>query len=105
LAESEKEPIPIYRLLGLILANQALGRKREADSRFEELKARTDMPLYQVAQIYASRNTIDESFRWLTKSFEARDPALSEIKCDPLLQPLRNDPRYRALLAKIGLPL
>jgi hypothetical protein len=29
-------------------------------------------------------------------------PALIELRADPLLQPMRSDPRYPALLQKIG---
>ena len=45
------------------------------------------------------------SLEWLERTYTERDPGLAEMKADPLLKSLGRDPRYAALLKKIGLPL
>ena len=106
LAEAEKEKHPVFRLLGLALAYQALGRKKEADSTLEELiaKYQADAP-YQVAQVYAFRQEADKALEWLERAYAVRDSGLPEMKVDPLLKNLKNDPRYKSLQQKMQLPL
>lgn len=43
------------------------------------------------------------AFRWLFKGLEERSAPLVYLKVDPLYDPIRDDPRFRELLAKIGL--
>jgi serine/threonine-protein kinase len=59
---------------------------------------------YQIAQAYAWRGENDQAFEWLDRAFVQRDGGLAEVKYDPLLRHVRKDPRYRALLNKMGLP-
>jgi serine/threonine protein kinase/Tfp pilus assembly protein PilF len=56
------------------------------------------------AQIRAWRGEADAAFAWLDKALAARDPSLSWIKFDAYLLTLHTDPRWNALLKKIGLP-
>lgn len=59
---------------------------------------------YQIAEVEAARGHADAAFAWLERAYAQRDGGIAEIKYDPLLEPLRGDPRYRALLLKLGLP-
>ena len=62
-------------------------------------------PLDQrLAEIRAWRGESDAAFTWLDKALTARDPVLSGIKLDAYLQTLHADPRWKAVLKKIGLP-
>lgn len=45
----------------------------------------------------------DAAFEWLERAIEGRDPLVMPIKTWPFLDPVRNDPRYRALLQKMNL--
>jgi len=45
----------------------------------------------------------DQAFAWLEKAYAERDPYLTLLNADPVYDPLRADPRFRALLKKIGL--
>jgi len=56
------------------------------------------------AEIRAWRGESDAAFAWLDKALAARDPVLSGIKLDAYLQTLHADPRWKAVLKKIGLP-
>jgi hypothetical protein len=58
---------------------------------------------YQYATINAALGDPDEAFRWLAKAKEIRDPGLTgNVYVDPLLDPLRADPRYDALVRELG---
>jgi hypothetical protein len=38
---------------------------------------------------------------WLEKAYEQSDPSVA-IKVEPILDPIRSDPRFRALVEKMG---
>ena len=57
-----------------------------------------------IADIHALRGDSDQTFIWLDRAYDARDPALLEILGDPYLKSLRSDPRYKAFLKKMNLP-
>jgi tetratricopeptide (TPR) repeat protein len=59
---------------------------------------------YQIAEVYAWRGEPDQAFAWLERAYAQRDGGLTFIKADPLMKPLLRDPRFAALLAKLGLP-
>jgi TolB-like protein/tetratricopeptide (TPR) repeat protein len=45
----------------------------------------------------------DKALDWLEKGFEEQDGMCWNLKVDPLYDPLRNEPRFQALLKKAGL--
>jgi hypothetical protein len=51
------------------------------------------------------RGEFDLSFTWLDRAANAHDPYMSELLADPVLMSLYSDPRWTALLKKIGMPL
>ena len=57
------------------------------------------------AMIRAWRGEADAAFAWLEKAYAARDPQLGRIYTLYELQSLQKDPRWNALLKKIGLPI
>ena len=83
----------------------ALGRKTEADALFTEFleKYSTTDPA-NVADLYAFRGDYDQSFEWLYKAFEAKDPVLIEALTYPSFKPMYSDPRWGEFIKKIGLP-
>ena len=101
-AASGYEPL---QLLGAALAEHDLRRGSESQQALDALiRDYGYNAAYQVAQAYAWRGQKDEAFQWLDRAFVQRDGGLAEVKYDPLLRSLRKDPRYRALLSKMGLP-
>jgi serine/threonine protein kinase/TolB-like protein len=56
------------------------------------------------ARIRAWRGETDAAFAWLNKAVAARDPGIASIKLEYFLRSLHADPRWNALLKKIGLP-
>ena len=52
---------------------------------------------------YAVIGEKERAFAWLEKAYQQHDPPLAQIKVDPSIDSLRSDPRYTALLKKLGL--
>jgi TolB-like protein/Flp pilus assembly protein TadD len=94
------------RRRGLALAYHALGRKKEAEAALaKHLEKDEHGGAFQIAQVYAFRGESDKAFAWLERAYAQRDSGLSEMKGDPLLESLEGDPRYKAFLEKMRLPL
>jgi Flp pilus assembly protein TadD len=105
LAEMGRESDDGWRLEGLAIVNYALGKRAESDAALAELLAKfqQDAP-YRIATVYAFRGDSKPAFEWLERAYTERDGDLVSIKVDPLLKSLTGDPRYAALLKKLGLP-
>ena len=70
-----------------------------------QAQRRTDyIPAYWIAELYADLGDKDQAFRWLNTAYQERDSWLVGLRTDFLLDPLRSDPRFVALVRKIGLP-
>jgi TolB-like protein/Tfp pilus assembly protein PilF len=90
---------------GAAMAEHSLGHPRESQRALDELIAQNAHDAsYQVAQVYAWRGERDNAFEWLERAYAARDGGINRIKIDPLLVSLRTDPRFAAMVTKIGLP-
>jgi tetratricopeptide (TPR) repeat protein len=59
---------------------------------------------YQVAESYAWRGERDAAFTWLERAHAQHDGTLIQLKFDPLLANLHTDPRFAAMVKKMGLP-
>jgi serine/threonine-protein kinase len=63
------------RLTGIALAEEALGRRAEADAALPTLVDRfAGITAYQVAQVYSLRGDRDAAFAWLDRASAQRDP-------------------------------
>lgn len=58
---------------------------------------------YVRARIYAAIGDAGQALGWLEKAFEDRDGGLSLLKVDPGMDGLRAQPRFQAILERIGL--
>jgi TolB-like protein/Flp pilus assembly protein TadD len=105
LREAQLEPDEGYRRFELAVAQYVVGDRQAADSALADLlaKAREGFA-YQIAEVYAVRGEKDKAFEWLQISFDDRDAGMLSLSVDPLLRGLRDDPRYKNVLAKLGLP-
>ena len=105
LREAQLEPDDTIRPFELALAQYIRGDRKAADAALAELIANSrDGLAYQVAQVYAVRGEKDKAFEWLQIAFDHHDGGMPSLLVDPLLRGLRDDPRYKNLVAKVGLP-
>ena len=105
LEEYRKQPSERVRLFGTALAQAALGSRREAKAALDELEGRYGHNgAYSIAQVHARLGNIDEAFRWLDRAYDQHDNGLLGLQIDPLIEPLRTDPRYQALRARMRYP-
>ncbi len=58
---------------------------------------------YEIALVYAGLGRKKEAFKWLEDSYTERDVGLLYLNVDPLLDPLRSDPRFDDLIRRVGL--
>jgi TolB-like protein/Tfp pilus assembly protein PilF len=82
-------------------------RGNEAASKAALKKLETDFPIgfaYQIAQAYAWRGEKDKAFDWLDRCLQIHDAGMVRLRYDPAMDPLRSDPRFVALVAKMGFP-
>jgi len=59
---------------------------------------------YYVGMCYAQLGRNDQAFMWLEKAYERRDGTINHLKAEPEYDVLHSDPRFQALLRRVGLP-
>ena len=83
------------------------GRQREALETLAELrrisKPRDPAPI-RIALVNIALGETDRAFELLEKALEARDWQMAMLKVEPAFDGLRSDPRFAALLERVGLP-
>jgi serine/threonine-protein kinase len=104
LREAQLEPDESYRRFEIALAQYAHGDRIAADAALADLIANNQGVDYQIAQVYAVRGEKEKAFEWLQIAFDNHDTGMLGLLVDPLLNNLRDDPRYKTFLAKLGLP-
>ncbi len=72
--------------------------------RLEKLKSWDEPRPYFIAQIYAQLGDKEQAFAWLEKACEKNDSGLYRLKVEPLLDPLRDDPRFGEMLRRMNIP-
>jgi Flp pilus assembly protein TadD len=102
LAQMNQETRDGFRLAGRAMVLHAMGDNESAASELEKLIAIGDTWTYEIAQVYAYLGKLDESFHWLHRAIDRRDQSLNLITGDPLLENLRDDPRFDAVLERLG---
>lgn len=83
------------------------GRVREAEELSERLTRMSRpgyVPPYYMATVCVGLSRADEALGFLEKAAECRDGRLTWLIVEPRFDPLRQDPRFRDLLRRIGLP-
>ncbi|HEX6126955.1 MAG TPA: winged helix-turn-helix domain-containing protein [Pyrinomonadaceae bacterium] len=90
----------------LAIAYVVAGRQEDATGILRDLEAGTGRaytPPALIAATYAALGESDKAFDLLERAFRERDSLLVYLKVEPMFDPLRSDPRFAKLLARIGL--
>jgi adenylate cyclase len=105
LEEAQGEPDEAFRLAGLALALDALGRKEEADRALSALRSKyASRSAYQIVEILAMRGDLNGAFDWLDRAYTQHDGGILKMLSNPLLKSLRGDRRFTTIVHKAKLP-
>ena len=103
--EIEQETHDFFSLYGKNFVYYALGKQEQADALFKEfIEKHGETDPANLADLYAFRGEIDNSFFWLNRAIEIKDPVLLEALAYPSLKILHRDPRWNALINRMALP-
>jgi TolB-like protein len=83
------------------------GRNREARtmlSELHELSRKEYVSAFDIAVIHAGLGDKAQALAWLDKAYDDRSFFLVSLNVDPRFDNLRAEPRFRALVQRIGLP-
>ena len=94
-----------FRFECLALAYHALGRQADAEHQFNQLQAKFgDSAAYGYATLFAQWGNKPAALKWLSKAERLRAPGLGLLKVDWMLDPIRNEPEFKAILARMNFP-
>jgi serine/threonine-protein kinase len=68
-----------------------------------EARSHRVVSAWGIAALHASLGDVAEAFQWLDTAHEEHSTGLMLLRAHPRLDPIRSDPRYPALLRKVGL--
>jgi len=83
------------------------GRRDKAEemiARYRDFAKTEWVPTARIAAIYGALGEKDKAFAELEKALEARDWEMHRISVDIYMRPLRDDPRFKAILKRVNLP-
>jgi len=99
-------PSDLYSLFDASYAYAKMGRRSEAEAgltKLRELEKTEPVDAYNFATIYVGLGDKERAFAELEKNFEEHGFYMSYLQVDPLLDPLRDDPRFISLMKRVGL--
>ena len=101
--EYAAEPLTDVSLMGLAIVHHRLGNVAAARAAMDKLvRELADKVLYQQGQVLAQWGERDAAIGRLQQARKLGDSGLIYARNDPLLDPLRDDPRFAALLKSLG---
>ena len=107
IAEFQKQTTAPYSYSGELGQAYGLsGRRSDAlkeIDKLHELSKQQYVAPYSLALIYASLGDKDNALEWLEKAYDDRSALLVRIRVDPRLDNLRSEPRFKALIKRMGL--
>jgi tetratricopeptide (TPR) repeat protein len=89
----------------LAMVYDKLGRRSEAKRMFAKLRAfGGDQFAEGYADIYAQWGETELALEWLDTAMRNRDPYLAYTKVNPFFDPLRKEPRFKAIESELKFP-
>jgi TolB-like protein/Tfp pilus assembly protein PilF/tRNA A-37 threonylcarbamoyl transferase component Bud32 len=77
--------------------------RAEAERRLARIEAGRHVPAYEIARVHTALGRRDDALAWLERAYGERSHAMAFLRVDPQLAALRDEPRFRELLARMRL--
>jgi TolB-like protein/Tfp pilus assembly protein PilF len=104
-ASCESRPDDSLNQVCLAVAYDKLARRADAEAVLAKLKGVLgDASAYEYAEIYAQWGNSSKALNWLDTALRLRDGSLVQLKADPLMDPLRKEPRFQAVMRELKFP-
>jgi TolB-like protein/Tfp pilus assembly protein PilF len=106
---TDREPLVLGALAH---AHARAGQRAEALKIVSELKRLEErvgpedrnVPRFAFVWAYAGLGDKEQAIAWLDKAYQERRDLMIGLNIDPLVDPLRSDPRFQDLVRRVGLP-
>jgi tetratricopeptide (TPR) repeat protein len=103
--ELNDDPFPLGQLGNAYAVSGKTGKALKILDQLEQISKQRYVAAYSFALVHLGLGHQDEALHWLEKSYQDRGSYdVLSIPHDPLLDPLRRDPRFEALVEKIVPP-
>jgi TolB-like protein len=103
LARQTCQQPPLHWCLAIVY--HAIGNAPAASSELEQLQALSgDSAAYGYAELYAQWGDTAKALQWLATAERLYDPGLLNLKVSWLLDPIRNEPQFKALEQRLNFP-
>jgi hypothetical protein len=82
------------------------GRRAEAEQALRDLEAMSRKQFVQasfLAVVYIGLDDRQQAFRYLEQALDEKASSMAFLRVDATFDPLRSDPRFATLLARVGL--
>jgi TolB-like protein/tetratricopeptide (TPR) repeat protein len=94
-----------FRTTGTAMVEFTRGNEAASRAALDKLEQQYTIGFaFQIAQVYAWRGEKDQAFAWLDRCYELHDAGMARLLYDPAMDSLRSDPRFAALVQKMGFP-
>jgi Flp pilus assembly protein TadD len=80
-----------------------LRKARGILERLQSISRKVPVAAHHFALIYLGLGEKDNALSWLEKARQQRSPMMAWLKVDPRFDNVRPDPRFRAMMRKVGL--
>src|SRR5712671_5717980 len=95
----------LFAGLGYAYAKSGQREKAEAVLRqWQEIEKTKYVANYWVAIVHAALGEKEAAFAELEKAYQAHDWFFQRLRADPFMDPLRDDPRFKDMVRRLGLP-
>jgi len=96
----ELNPADPYYPAGLAWAYAVMGQREQSLEYIRRAEA-AGVPLKEIGLVYGALGDLDRAFDYLERALETEPGTLAGIGADPTADPLRVDPRWQELLARL----
>jgi serine/threonine-protein kinase len=104
-AACEVDTSDILNLTCLAITYYKIGRQSDAEAMLKKIQATFgEAAAYQYVRIYTQWGNTAKAFECLDSAIRLRDPSLLYLKLDPLLDPIRKEPRFQAIERELKFP-